>query len=448
MARYADVDYTSVLDIYSDTPEESQVASSAPTPVTYSREAAVAKPIVTLEAPPDTHADVITLFQTIMDHANSRMTKKDLLVIMSLGFCLTPPGCEGPSMWSVAQGAVVQPLSMPGITAVYDSRAAAASSTMNIDPDEGDQAEDSQAPPDDEDAASQCRAISYICLSLMRLAVKRVETFMKGTPQLVTAYHILMGDHSPFLASFNYSRGLCSNISSLFNQCDDMKRTLAHHCAVADESHHNNRTVHGPLRFLILQHMDLNGMVPYGMYVDMKRGLPLLKPGTILTWLHDAQVASTLMLISKINKDHDRTDKADRFWRYCRCIDPGFFIELQQSRCYILIARMADILVRGGCVNVTEYSDPKKAESIKDKANILANAERFGIEFMAAYNALSGTSEGAGPVARALASAAVGQPTRRILVPRNPRPQPTVNVTSNPPPQRVGALDSMIQDQS
>ncbi|AWT62660.1 nucleocapsid [Clerodendrum chlorotic spot virus] len=445
MARYTDVDYASVLDIYSDTPEESQVASSAPTPITYSREAAVAKPIVALENPPETHTDVITLFQTIMEHSSSRMTKKDLLIIMSLGFCLTPPGCEGPAMWPVAQGANVQPLSMPGITAVYDSRAAASSSTMNIDPDEGEQSESTQAPAEEEDIASQCRAISYICLSLMRLAVKRVETFMKGTPQLITAYHVLMGDHSPFLSSFNYSRGLCSNISSLFNQCDDMKRTLAHHCAVADESHHSNRTVHGPLRFLILQHMDLNGMVPYGMYVDMKRGLPLLSPGSILTWLHDAQVAPILLLLSKINKEHDRVDKPDRFWRYSRSIDPGFFVELQQSRCYILIARMADILVRGGCVNVTEYSDPKKAESIKDKANIMANAERFGTEFMLSYNALSGAAEGAGPVARALANAAAGNPMRRILVQRNPRPQPAVNVTVNQPP-RVGALDSMIPE--
>nr|AQN78371.1 nucleocapsid [Citrus leprosis virus N] len=447
MASSVMIDYTTVIPAYQATPTENQVASSAPTPKTYTRAAAVAVPIVKIPPPTDNPQDLVTRFETLMSTASSILTKSELAEIMGIGFCITPPGMEEPAMMMVAVGAVTQALTMGQIPATYDSRAAAANAMINIDPDEEEDKSDTPKKPAEESAGSKAAAITYICLSLLRLCVKEVDTFLKGVQQLKSSYHILMGAHSEYMTSFQYSRGMCSNIASLFNQCEDLRRTLAHHCAIADETFHQARNVHGPLRFLILQHMDLTGMIPYGMYIDLKMGLPLLSPGLLLTWLHDAHVSNVLALISEINTKYDTLTSGDRFWRYSRGIDPGFFLPLQQSKCYILIARMADILVRSGIVSVTQYSDPRNARCIADKTTVKAQAEIFGKEFWAAYSSLSGSSADSGPVAKTIASGSRtgGITVKRNLHPRAPPPAPVVNM---PPPQSSapGALDEMVDD--
>nr|UYF11857.1 nucleocapsid [Citrus bright spot virus] len=444
MSASVTIDYSAVIPAYQDTPVENQVASSAPTPKVYTRNAALAIPIVRIPSPPENPQDMVTRFETIMGTASSVLTKSELAELMGMGFCISPPGSGEPVMVGVAAGSVTEALMMGQIPATYDSRAAAANAMVNIDPDEDEDVDEMTDRPAEEAAASKATAISYICLSIARLCVKEVETFLKGVQQLKSSYHILMGSHSEYMSNFQYTRGLCSNVSSLFNQCEDLRRTLAHHCAVADETYHSNRNIHGPLRFLILQHMDLTGMIPYGMYVDLKLGLPLLSPGLLLTWLHDAHVSNVLSLISEINTKHDNLTSGDRFWRYSRAIDPGFFLPLQQSKCYILIARMADILVRSGIVSVTQYSDPRNARCIADKTTVKAQAEIFGKEFWTAYSSLSGSSTDAGPIARTIASGSRtgGITIRRNLHPRAPPPPPVVNIP--PPAPGPGALDDMF----
>nr|WNN28907.1 nucleocapsid [Vinca chlorotic spot virus] len=443
------IDYMEVNPAFSAVPPGHQVATSAPTPITYARNTAVTVPIISISAPSGTAADVVTRFDAIMENASSSLTKAELVELMSMGFSISPPGLGGPAMMAVAQGAVTQEITMGQITATFDSRAAAAGATINIDPEEME--EDTSGKPREEvqeSADSKAAAVTYICLSLHRLCIKEVGAFLKGVRQLKDSYHVLMGVHSQYMQDFQYTRGLCENVSSLFNQCDDLKKTLAHHCAVADETYSGNRTVHGPLRFLILQHMDLTGMVPYGMYIDMKMGLPLLEPGLLLTWLGDAHVNSVLNLIAEINMKHDLAASTDRFWRYSRSLNPGFFLGLQQSKCYILIARMADILVRSGITRVTEYSDPRNSKILADKPAIRAQAEQFGQEFWIAYNSLAGTGEGAGPVAKALArEAQSGTRIQRNLHARPVQKPVIVNAASTSvakPP--AGALDAMVTD--
>nr|WNK15266.1 MAG: nucleocapsid protein [Dichorhavirus sp. 'monocotyledonae'] len=182
------------------------------------------------------------------------------------------------------------------------------------------------------------------------------------------------------------------------------------------------------------------------MYIDLKNGLRMLNAGTLMTWLYDAQTHDALTLIHDTNKNFDRSNQPDKMWRYSRSINPGFFMGFQQTKCLVLMARMADILVNSGLVTVTEYSDPRKIWALKDKPEITKAAAEFGKEFMDAYNALAGSSTSAGPISRAVNKGKNSNTRgiRRILVPTNTNPRPTVNVTEGPAPAAVPNLDDMV----
>lgn len=447
MANPSEIDYMTPLSAYEGVPAEYQEATSSPTPREYTRDAAKAIPICILPAPPVNEVEVAEAFREATLGAETVLSKLQLAQIMSLGFMIQVSGDPVTLMQGVAEGSFLEAMTMPDIKTRQDSRITAAIAAMALDPAEegADDMDDRAQQADAESALSKARAMVYICLSLMRLAVKPAESFMKGIHQLKQAYSVLVGEHSEFLFNYSYSEGMCRNIADMFNQCDDLKATLCHHCAIADETHHSNRKRHGLLRFLILQHVDLTGMIPYGMYIDMRRHFTLLTPGQLLTWLHDNQVSRPLSVIADINTRYDVSNGADRFWRYSRGLDPGFFIALQQSKCVTLIARMAHILVKGGAVAVNEYSDPRKAKSLENKPGLAAEADKFATEFVEAYNGLSGSSANAGPVSRKLYNQGRGIPTRRgLFTPPSARPAPVVNVhVPAPSSSLAGALDAM-----
>nr|CDK85657.1 Nucleoprotein [Eggplant mottled dwarf virus] len=271
----------------------------------------------------------------------------------------------------------------------------------------------------------------YICMALLRLVAKTVESFQRSLPTLKSSFGRFYGVQSQAVNSFSPpTRSLIQIIQGL-DTYTAASQTLSWMLGQAESTIPRSDKNHGFMRYLIYQHAEMRGMQVYKMLLTTLAGLPAITPAKFLRAIEIPDAVTTIKTIVDIVKKLDLPPErvVDHHWKYAKYVDQSYFVNLSASRNTKFIYLIACIMEKEGLITGPAYANPKNIkvlESIKNNPSTSAYFERMADNFHMVYEGLESLSgEGVGVVMR------MSNPHRPM---KRPAPEATTSTAKRPAP--------------
>nr|QCS90257.1 nucleoprotein [Maize mosaic nucleorhabdovirus] len=216
-----------------------------------------------------------------------------------------------------------------------------------------------------EDAEVKMKAISFLCCTLLRLSVKEPSHIMQAINSIRQRFGSLYGVSSPTLNSVTFNRSQLSRIKQGIETYPSARGTVFYYTRYADVTHGYTTKEYGICRFLLFQHLELEGMHIYKMLLALLGEWSTVPIGLLLTWIRNPRSKLAINEIVKIVKELDKPE-VDKGWKYARMVNNTFFLDLSSRRNTYLCAVLASLNKKNVPQGSGEYADPTNIAVIKN----------------------------------------------------------------------------------
>ncbi|QUI75400.1 nucleocapsid protein [Joa yellow blotch virus] len=273
----------------------------------------------------------------------------------------------------------------------------------------------------------------YICMALLRLMTKPVESFSRSLPTVKTSFGRFYGMQSNTVTDFTIPINSLQQLSTGLDTYPVCNSTMAWMMGHAEGSVPRNDKNHGFMRFLIFQHTEMRGMQIYKMILTALVNLPAITPAQFLRAVETPDAVKAIKTVVLVATVHDNPSRQTPtyWWKYGKYVEPAYFIDLSVGRNPKFAFFLACILNEMGLVTGPDYANPKNIkalEPIKNNLDLASYYEGLSRNFSTLYRPLE-TESGVGiGIAMQMGGAAA------------PRPQAAKRTTTdnqNPPPKRT-----------
>ncbi|ADE45268.1 nucleocapsid protein [Potato yellow dwarf virus] len=250
------------------------------------------------------------------------------------------------------------------------------------------------------DAGDAVVSAPYLCMALLRLMTKPVESFNRSLTTIRTSYGRFYGMQSAEVTNFSAPLNSLQQLSTGLDTYPTCNSTMAWMMGFAEGSILRNNKNHGFMRFLIFQHAEMRGMQIYKMILTALAGLPAITPAQFLRAIEIPDAVKAIKTVMKIATTLDKPGRQDPtyWWKYGKYIEPSYFVDLSVGRNTKFAYLMACILNEMSLINGPEYANPKNIkalESIKNNIELTNYYEGLSRNFSILYRSLE-TESGIG----------------------------------------------------
>ncbi|AAV92082.1 N [Taro vein chlorosis virus] len=215
-----------------------------------------------------------------------------------------------------------------------------------------------------EDAATKAKAISFLCCALIRLSVKEPSHIMTAITSIRQRFGSLYGLASATLNAITFTRQQLSRIKQGIETYSLARGTIFYYVRYADTTYGSSDKSYGVCRFLLFQHLELEGMHIYKMILALLTEWSTVPIGLLLTWIRNPKSALAVVEIKNIITNFDKAG-VDKSWKYSRMIDNTFFLNISSRRNVYMCALLASLNKRHVPQGVGDYADPRNIAVIK-----------------------------------------------------------------------------------
>ncbi|ARJ54291.1 nucleocapsid protein [Potato yellow dwarf virus] len=306
-------------------------------------------------------------------------------------------------------------------------------------------------------------AAPYLCMALLRLMTKPVESFSRSLSTLKTSFGRFYGMQSSIITEFTAPVNSLQQLATGLDTYPTCSSTIAWMLGYAELNVPRNNKNHGFLRFLIFQHAEMRGMQIYKMILTALVGLPAITPAQFLRAIETPDAVKAIKTALLIATTHDKPGRQDPtyWWKYGKYIEPAYFVDLSVGRNAKFAFFLACILNEMGLVTGPEYANPKNIKAldpIKSNIDMTSYYEGLSKNFAILYRSLE-TESGVGigiamqmggaPAPRAAAKKrtaedATTQQTKRTAPPP-PQDQAAPSTSTTPAATAVDAMNAAVQ---
>ncbi|UPG17077.1 nucleocapsid protein [Alphanucleorhabdovirus physostegiae] len=350
--------------------------------------------------------DIATSFISLMDSIEkSTLTEKEIAMIFRIAFQIKNIEKSSDRLLSKArqcpegkEGIVKSALDNVKLSG-GELQTAAASITIPA----GGVAQAPKQPPSASDVAVSG---PYICMALLRLIAKTVESFQRSLTTLKANFGRFYGVQSQAVNDFAPPTQSLMQIIQGLDTYTAASQTLSWMLGQAETTVPRSDKNHGFMRYLIYQHAEMRGMQVYKMLLTTLAGLPAITPAKFLRAIEIPDAVTTIKTIVNIVQKLDLPPERviDYHWKYAKYVDQSYFVNLSASRNAKFIYLIACIMEKEGLVTGPAYANPKNIkvlEALKNNPSTSAYFEKMADNFHMVYEGLEGLSgEGVGVVMR------------------------------------------------
>ncbi|UTQ50619.1 MAG: nucleocapsid [Tomato alphanucleorhabdovirus 1] len=282
----------------------------------------------------------------------------------------------------------------------------------------------------------------YICMALLRLVAKTVESFQRSLPTLKSSFGRFYGFQSQAVNSFAPPTQSLMQIIQGLDTYTAASQTLSWMLGQAETTIPRSDKNHGFMRYLIYQHAEMRGMQVYKMLLTTLAGLPAITPAKFLRAIEIPDAVTTIKTIVDIVQKLDLPPErvTDHHWKYAKYVDQSYFVNLSASRNTKFIYLIACIMEKEGLVTGPSYANPKNIkvlEAIKNNPSTSAYFEKMADNFHLVYEGMESLSgEGVGVVMR------MSNPHRPM---KRPAQEATTSAAKRPAPANPPTQETSMQ---
>ncbi|WIM49645.1 nucleocapsid [Babaco nucleorhabdovirus 1] len=302
-------------------------------------------------------------------------------------------------------------------------------------------------------------AAPYLCMALLRLMTKPVESFTRSLASIKTSFGRFYGMQSSLVTDFVAPINSLQQLSTGLDTYPTCNSTMAWIMGFVEQSVPKNNKNHGFLRYLIFQHAEMRGMQIYKMILTALVGLPAITPAQFLRAVETPDAVKaihTVMIVATVH-DNPKRQTPSYWWKYGKYVEPAYFVDLSVGRNAKFGFFLACILNEMGLVTGPDYANPKNIralEPIKNNPEMSGYYEGLSRNFAILYRSLE-TESGVGigiamqmggaPAPRPAATKRTAdgpteQPNKR---PHNQEPQPGPSSSGAGQPPAATPVDAM-----
>ncbi|AZP55470.1 nucleocapsid protein [Morogoro maize-associated virus] len=215
-----------------------------------------------------------------------------------------------------------------------------------------------------EDAEIKAKAISFLCCALLRLSVKEPSHIMSAITSIRQRFGSLYGLSSNMLNTVQFTRQQLSRIKQGIETYPAARGTIFYYIRYADTQYSNSDKSYGVCRFLLFQHLELEGMHIYKMLLALLTEWSTVPIGLLLTWIRNPKSALAVAEIKNIVTNYDKPS-LDKSWKYARMVDNTFFLNIASRRNVYMCALLASLNKKHVPQGSGDYADPRNIAVIK-----------------------------------------------------------------------------------
>nr|AYN79141.1 nucleocapsid protein [maize Iranian mosaic virus] len=217
----------------------------------------------------------------------------------------------------------------------------------------------------DETAPNKAAAIAFLSCTLMRLAIKEPKHIMDAMTNIRSRYGSLYGRSSPFLNSVTFNLSQLSRIKQGLETYAVARGTLFYYTRHADSTYTYTTPSYGICRYLLFQHLELEGMHIYKMLLALQTEWATVPMRLLLTWIRNPRSKLAVLEIVKILTNWDKAN-VDKGWKYARLVNNTFFLNLSSRRNTYLCAVLAALNKKFVPQGTGDYVNPNNIAVIKN----------------------------------------------------------------------------------
>ncbi|UTQ50566.1 MAG: nucleocapsid [Betanucleorhabdovirus taraxi] len=249
----------------------------------------------------------------------------------------------------------------------------------------------------------KAKALSFLYSWLTRFSIKTPSAVLNMQyDKLRETYMKFYGVSSAVFDNFRPDSSWIRGIKEAFDSFVRVKNTLIFHVASSETFYKESPKVFNILRYLYYQNLEFMGMHAYVSLVNIMSKVAL-PPAQILTWLRisgaELAIDEAYKIMSSLDNGMiDNGVKAERLWKYARCLDQGYFNRLQTAYAAELMATLAYIEIKLGISQETGYSSPLNIHILDKNRHIREVGKAKAEAFMICKNSVISLSSDASVV--------------------------------------------------
>nr|UZG94630.1 nucleocapsid protein [Paris yunnanensis betanucleorhabdovirus 1] len=256
---------------------------------------------------------------------------------------------------------------------------------------------------EDENITTKAQAISFLFSWMTRFFIKSPSDALNTQYDKVkSTFMKFYQSSSTIFDKFRPDRTWIQGIKDASDTFLRVKNTLIFHVASSETFYKDNPKVFNVLRYLYYQNLEFMGMHAYVSIVSIMAKVAL-PPAQILSWLRiggaELAIDEAFAIMSSLDNGMIQDgQKAERLWKYARCINQGYFNRLQTAYCAELISMLSHIEVNLGLSPETGYASPLNIYAIANNRHIKEIGKMKAEAFMMCKNSIVSLSEDASVV--------------------------------------------------